>query len=62
MQKGAYESTPNEPSHWYIKTYLLSLKCPGTMKMQPKHNAVHHVLRWLHSSPTTGVTMLPNRM
>ena len=27
--------------------HLPSLKCPETMKMQPKHNAVCHVLRWV---------------
>ena len=29
------------------KIHLPSLKCPETMKMQPKHNAVCHILRWV---------------
>ena len=30
-----------------LKMHLPSLKCPETTKMQPKHNAVRHVLRWV---------------
>ena len=29
------------------KIQLPILKCPETRKMQPKHNAVRHVLRWV---------------
>ena len=29
-----------------LKMHLPGLKCPETTKMQPKHNAVRHVLRW----------------
>ena len=29
------------------ETHLPSLKCPKTTKMQPKRNAVRHVVRWV---------------
>ena len=30
-----------------LQIHLPNLKCPETMKMQPKHNPVRHVFRWV---------------
>ena len=30
-----------------LQIHLPNLKCPETTKMQPKHNPVRHVFRWV---------------